>query len=509
MARNSARHEMWSILRPQERIDPPALKRGLQVLTAEVVFSALCDSMMAGTILTAFALQLGAKPAQIGVLATVAFWAQLLQGPGVLLVERARLRKLIAVVGLVVSAAAPAAVAALAFAPAGQPARLALVAAITLYCGAGAVSGCAWNAWTRDLIPREVRGRYLARRSRIATASAVGVSLLAAGALDVADHPPERLWMFAGLYALAFLAQLGNAGALARVPEPPMPPAPEKPARLVELLGQPLRDAKFRPLIRFSASWQFAVNLAQPFFTIFFLQQLGFGVSLVMTFTIVSQLASAWGLKRWGALIDRFGDKSVLNVAAPTFILCIAAMVGASQLHPRWLAAAYLIVVHVVMGLAGAGVSLASGNIALKLSPHGAAAPYLSLNSLVGSVVGGLAPMLGGLLSQAFAERKVGLVVEWSGPRLTGQLLGIELTGWDFYFVLSALCGLYALHRLAFVGEAGELGRREMMRVILERARSRFARPPAVAGAEAPEGISQILAADDDAANGVARGQAA
>jgi MFS family permease len=495
------------MLRPQDRIDPPALKRGLQMLTAEVVFSSISDSMMAGTILTAFALQLGAKPAQVGVLATIAFWAQLLQAPGVLLVDRTRLRKLIAVIGLLISAAAPAAMAALAFAPASQPARIGVVAAIVLYCGAGAISGCAWNAWTRDLLPRDVRGRYLARRTRIATATTVAVSLVAAGALDVADKPPARLWMFAALYLLAFVAQLGNAGTLSRVPEPSMPPAPAKPVRLVQLLGEPLRDPTFRPLIRFSASWQFAVNLAQPFFTIFFLQQLGFGVSAVMAFTIVSQLASAWGLKRWGALIDRFGDKSVLNVAAPTFIVCIAAMAGASDIGPRWLAAAYLVVVHVVMGLAGAGVTLASGNIAVKLSPRGNAAAYLSLNSLIGSVVGGFAPILGGLGSQFFAERHVGLVLEWTGPVVKGELLGVHLTGWDFYFVLSALFGLYALHRLAFVDEAGALARREMMQAILERARAGFARPPAVAGAEPPDDISQHLT-DDDPALGGAPGKA-
>jgi len=491
-----------TMLRPQERIDPPALKSGLRMLNAEVVFSSISDSMMAGTILTAFALQLGAKPAQVGVLATIAFWAQLLQGPGVLLVDRVRMRKLLAVTGLLLSTLAPAVMVALAFAPPTQPTRWALVGAIILYCGAGAFAGCAWNAWTRDLIPREVRGRFLARRTRIATATAVAVSLLAAAALDAANRPPGQVYVFGGLYALAFVAQLMNAAALARVPEPPMPPAPAQPQRLVQLLGAPLRDPRFMPFIRFSASWQFAVNLAQPFFTIFFLKQLGFGVSVVMAFTIVSQLASGWALKRWGALTDRFGDKSVLNVAAPTFIVCIAAMVGASQIGPRWLVAAYLVLVHVAMGLAGAGVSLASGNIALKLSPRGAAAPYLSANSLISSVVGGVAPILGGLGSQFFSERKVGLVLEWSGPVLRGEVLGVHLSGWDFYFVLSALFGLYALHRLAFVSEDGALEGREMMHAMLDRARTRFARPPAVAGAEAPADISQHLADDDPALAG-------
>lgn len=488
------------MLRPDERIEPAARKRGLSMLNAEVVFSSVTDAMMAGTLLTAFALHLGARPAQVGVLATVAFWAQLLQAPGVLLVERLRRRKLIAVTGVLLSALAPAAMAALAFADASRAARLSIVAFVAAYCGAGAFAGCAWNAWTRDFIPRGVRGRFLARRSRIAIATSVAMGLLAALALDFAGEGASQTVLFAALFALACGAQLLNAATLAQVPEPLMPPAPTKPERLVRLLREPLRDAKFRPLIRFSAAWQFAVNLAQPFFTVFFLQQLGLSVTVVMVLTIVSQLASGWALKRWGALIDRFGDKSVLNVSAPAYIACIAAMVGASQIGPLWLLMAYLGMLHVVMGAAGSGVALASGNIALKLSPRGAAAPYLSVNSLIASLLGGVAPILGGLGAEFFARRELAVTVQWSGPLLQGDVAGLQLTGWHFYFILSALVGLYALHRLVMIPEDGALPRREMMEAILDRARARFGRPPAVGGAEPPEEISQDLLADEASA---------
>lgn len=485
------------MLRPQERIDFPALKRGLRMLHGEVIFAAVSDSVMLGTLLTAFALHLGARPAQVGVLATIVFWAQLLQAPGVLLVERVRRRKLIAVTALLVSAAAPPALAALAFSGASQSARLALVGVVATYCGAGALGGCAWSAWTRDLIPRAVRGRFLAIRSRLAILATVVMGLLAAIALDLADDPRSRPPLFAALFGLACAARLLTALTLAQVPEPRMPPAPEAAEPLAQLLRRPLGDPKFRPLIRFSASWQFAVNLAQPFFTVFFLQQLGLSVTLVMALTIVSQLANGWAMKRWGPLVDRFGDKSVLNLAAPTYIACIAGMIGASQIGPTWLAAAYLIAIHVIMGVAGAGVSLSLGNIALKLSPKGAAAPYLSVNSLISSVFGGVAPILGGLGAEFFARRHVGLVVQWSGPLVRGHIVGLHLTGWHFYFVLSALFGLYALHLLAMVREDGALGGREMREVILARARARLARPPAAAGAALPEDLSQDLLADE------------
>ncbi|CAN7431845.1 MFS transporter [Phenylobacterium sp. LjRoot219] len=476
------------------------MKRGLRTLTVEAVFSSTCDAIMAGTIMTAFALYLGARPAQVGILTAIAFWGQLLQGPAVLLVERLRTRKRIAVVGSLISALAPAVVAALAFSDATPAARYAVAAAVGLYCGASAFAGCAWNAWTRDLVADDIRGRFTARRSRLAIFAKVVISLLAALALDVAGAQRDSsAVVFAGLFILAFVAQLLSAMTLARAPEPTMPPAPPKPARLVELLRGPLHDASFRPLVRFTASWQFAVNLAQPFFTVFLLQQLGFTVTFVMVLTIVSQLANLWALKRWGPLADRYGAKSVLNVAAPTYIVCIAAMIGASQLGANWLGVVYLVVVHLVMGVSGAGVTLGSASIALDLSPAGAAAPYLALNALISSAVAGVAPVLGGLGAEFFEARRVALVLEWAGPRIRGDLLGVHLTGWDFYFLFSALWGLYALHRLTLVRVEGEVPRSEMVQQILAQARARFARPPAVGAADPPEEVSaDLMAAENE-----------
>lgn len=486
-------------LAPQSEIDPPTLKRGLRTLTVEVVFSSTCDAILIGTIMTAFALYLGARPAQVGILTAVAFWAQLLQGPGVLLIERLRARKRIAVVAILVSAIAPIALVALAFAEASRPARFGLVGAVALYCGASAFAGCAWSAWTRDLVPDEIRNRFTARRTRLAVLAGVIVSLLAAGALDVAARGRETgAMVYAGLFALAFAARILSAATLSRAPEPAMPPS-SRPARLVELLREPLRNPRFTPLIRFTASWQFAVNLAQPFFTVFLLQQLGFGVTFVMLLTIVSQLANIWSLKRWGALSDRYGAKSVLNAAAPTYVICIAAMIGASQLGATWFGAAYLVLLHVAMGVAGAGVTLGSGALALGLSPAGAAAPYLSLNALISSLAGGFAPVLGGLGAEFFEARRIGLVVEWAGPVVRGDLVGVHLTGWDFYFLFSALVGLYALHRLTLVTAEGELRSGEMVQQILAQARARFSRPPSVGGADPPEEAAEELLAAGEA----------
>jgi MFS family permease len=471
----------WT-LKPVAELDAAEQQRGMRVLTLEVIFSTLADAVAGGVILTAFALHLGASNALIGTLAAITFWDQLLQGPGVLLVARLKRRKLIAVVGSLVSALAPAMLAALAFAHASSASRTGVVIAVALYGGAGAFAGCAWNAWVRDLVPGKVSGRFFGRRSALSTGVALAGGLAAAWLLDRApEGSPGRSWVFLALFTTGLLAELASATVLSRAPEPAMPPSDER-ERLLPLLKKPLMDENFRKLIAFLASWQFAVNLAQPFFTVFFLRQLGFGMTFVMALSLISQFANLLTLRKWGDLADRFSNKSVLNLAAPAFIACIAAMIVASQFPDKVMAGAYLIGLHLVMGAASAGVALASGNIVMRLSPRGGAEPYMAANALITSAAAGLAPILGGLCADAFAAREFRLLLEWSGPLYKGDVVRLAVRQWDFYFLISALFGLYALHRLTLVHEKGEVERQEMMHELFERLRHGRRRFMPVAG---------------------------
>ena len=82
-------------------------------------------------------------------------------------------------------------------------------------------------------------------------------------------------------------------------------------------MRSPFRDHNFARLIVFLGTWQFAVNFATPFFTVYLVRQLGYDMTIVMGLSIASQLANALALQSWGALADRFANKSVLLVAAP------------------------------------------------------------------------------------------------------------------------------------------------------------------------------------------------
>lgn len=458
-------------LAPTPSLSDEDRERGLRHLVREAGYSNAVTAVTSGVILTAFALQLGAPNTTIGLLAAATFWVQLLQIPGVLMVEGLRTRKRISVLASFISRCALVGMALLALTGGGKLPLAGLVALQVFYCGVATFGGCAWNAWVRDLAPEQRMGQIFAKRTINATLVGLIASLAAAVALDRAPEGSFlRPFVFSGLYMAAFLAGLLSCRELALTPEPQMP-APTERVQLLPLLRAPLKDINFRRLIAFLASWQFAVNLATPFFTVFFVKQLGLSITFVVILGVASQVTNLLALRSWGLLSDRFANKSVLAVAAPVFIACIAAMVGASQIEDRAWVMAYLIGLHALMGLATAGVTLSSGNIALKLSPRGSATAYIAANALISSAAAGLAPVLGGMFADFFAARRLEILLRWTSPGDVLTLMPLQISSWDFYFLIAAILGLYALHRLAMVKEEGEIDSRIMVGEVLAQAR--------------------------------------
>lgn len=481
-------------LQPQAEVTAAERDRGLHLLVVEAAFSGGTAALTTGVILTAFALHLGASNLMVGVLAATPFLSQLLQLPAIHLVERLRRRKQIAVMTSLVGRAMLAIMAVLAFAG-GTAALLLFLGAQFVLCGLGAVGACAWNAWMRDLAPEERLGDVFARRTIRLTAISLLLGLAAALALDLA--PPgssARDVVFAGMFAIGCITGLASAGIVARMPEPQMPPS-SGPVPLGALLRQPLADPNFARLLVFVASLQFAINLATPFFTVFIVRRLHFNISFVMLLSVASQVANILALRMWGRLSDRFANKSVLAVCAPAYLLAIVAMIGASQFADRELVKAWLVMLHVVMGATIAGVTLTSTNIALKLSPKGAATAYVATNAMVTALAAGLAPILGGLLADFFAARRFELVARWSGPNGVFSL-PVVLTAWDFYFLLAGIIGVYAIHRLSLVEERGEIERRAMVGQVLDETRRTIRNISSVAGLRAATDLPGALVRD-------------
>jgi len=261
-------------------------------------------------------------------------------------------------------------------------------------------------------------------------------------------------------YSILFLlgTVIGMIGILflAKTPEIKMPETDGK-LEILKLIRQPFRDENFRKLMAFMCSWNFAVNLAGPFFMVYMLKRLGLSMSFIIGLSIISQIFNFLFLKLWGRYTDRFSNKSVLAISGPLFIISILAWTFTTMPEKYFLTIPLLIVIHVIMGLSSAGVSLASGNISLKLAPKGQATAYLAANTVANSIAAGIAPILGGKFADFFAGRELAWTLKYTSPTGEISLPTLNLQQWDFFFAFAFIIGLYALHRLAMIKEVGEV----------------------------------------------------
>jgi len=203
------------------------------------------------------------------------------------------------------------------------------------------------------------------------------------------------------------------------------------------------------------------------------LKTIGYQMSTIIVLTTASQLSNLAALGLWGTLIDRFSNKAVLGIAAPLFLLCTLAwtFTGLAWVQP----AVFFILlgIHVLMGIATAGVALASGNIAMKLSPAGQATSYLAANSVVSATCASVAPIIGGLCADFFSARDLSFGFTWKSSTDAVSLQVLDFHAWTFLFGMAAIVGLYSLHRLSSVQEtAGTTDPLLLRHLLLEARRS-------------------------------------
>jgi len=326
----------------------------------------------------------------------------------------------------------------------------------------------------RDLVPPSEYGRFFGRRTAATTALATALAFLGGVLVDAWKSvvPGQPALGYSVLFMLSALIGLFGVYLLRITPDQPMAPV-ERRLRPLEMLSAPFRDRNFRRLIVFLSAWNFAANLAAPFFSVYMLKSLGYSMTTVMVFTIASQLSNLGALSLWGTLIDRFSNKAVLGVSAPLFLACTLAWTLTGLPWMQSAALYLLFAVHVLMGVATAGVALASNNIAMKLSPAGQATAYLAANSVTTSACAAVAPIIGGLCADYFAARELALALTWrgGGGELTLQVLNFH--AWTFFFGIACVVGLYSLHRLSFIEEtAGSTDPLVLRHLLLEARRS-------------------------------------
>ena len=452
----------------KESLTDKEVDHGLKLVIRDGLATQAMVTLTGGIFLVAFALQLGASNTVIGLLAAIPPLAELLQMPAIYVVDRVQKRRLVVVAASLAARLFWVPIILIPFFLSPERGIFVLIASIVLYSSFSAFSHCGWNSWMRDLIPQDRLGAFFSRRLTLSTGLALVISLVAGFFIDSweAVFPDLAAYGYSLLFLLGLLAGLFGITLLARTPEPRMVADGEEDG-LLAAIAKPFQDINFKNLIIFLGSWNFAVNLAAPFFTVYMLQRLGLDISLVVALSVLSQVMNIIFYRSWGRISDRFSNKSVLSVSGPLFMLAIFAWMFVTLPEIYALTYPLLILIHILMGISLAGVSLASGNISLKLAPQGQATSYLAASTFTNSVAAGIAPILGGLFVDFFAERELIWTLIWKDPVRELVFVTLDLKQWEFFFLFAFLLGLYSLHRLSAVQEEGEAKEEEVVNELI------------------------------------------
>ena len=463
--------------RPRAALSDEERSAGLRVTTWQAVSASAADGFASGGFLAAFALAMGANNTQIGIMTALPFLMQPIQMLALVLVERTGVRKAFAVGAYFVAYAAWVLVALVPFVLSVPNAG-----AVTILLALVAVRGAAlafvttgWNSWLQDLVPQESLGGFFAQRLRMATIAAAVSSMAAAAYIDFWKGSVAAEDVIFG-YSIAILfgaVLLGwpAVGFMARIPEPRLV-RPEGPRRsLRETLGAPFSDVNFRPLINFMFLWNFAAHLALPFFAVYMLQRLELPLSLVVGLTVASQLANVVFLRVWGPMVDQLGSKVVLSVSTSLFFLVVLGWTFTTLPDRHALTVPLLVVLHLLIGVASAGVNISTTTIRMKMAPRAQATSYLTAASLAASIGAGTSPLLGGLFADFFSVRHLQIGFEWVSPARTVEFPAVFLTGFDFLFAVAFVMGLITLRVLATIREEGEVDQQVVMDTLMAQTR--------------------------------------
>jgi MFS family permease len=201
----------------------------------------------------------------------------------------------------------------------GKLSAFGLLAIATVYWGTGMMTGPAWSTWVGTLIPRSVRSRFFARRSRVGQL-AVLLGLLAGGAiLHFGEESERHLLGFAALFAIAGLARAWSAWLLAHQSEPD--PLVERRVATLDGVG-PARVLGNRRLIGYLLTLQIGVQVAAPYFTPYMLgaKALHLGYASYMALIAASFVSKILALPWLGHLAARHGARRLLRIAGVTVV---------------------------------------------------------------------------------------------------------------------------------------------------------------------------------------------
>jgi len=188
---------------------------------------------------------------------------------------------------------------------------LVVVFVVMVYTGNGAV-GLGFGSLMGDLVPMRIRGSYFSVRQMISLASGVVCGLLISTMIDRVGRTGYSIAL-----VLAGITQLLDVACFFFIKWPPMAESEGDHTTFFAMIREVFSNKPFVKILVFYSIWLFSANIAGPFWNVYMIEDLHMNFTQMSLYTqIISNVTTVLIISRWGRLIDRYGNKPVLQMSA-------------------------------------------------------------------------------------------------------------------------------------------------------------------------------------------------
>ncbi len=363
------------------------VNRAIRLTYAQAMIGSVYAASTGGMFLIGYALKLQANDVQIGLMSAIPMLSVGVQLLSSALIEKGISRRILTIISTLGNVLCWGLVILIPYMLASQPPVVkigALIAIITLVSIFGQISGNARWSWVGDLIPSSFRGTFFGRLTMYGGIIGTIFALVEGRFLDAIKA--QGIQAFSILFGFGMI--FGILNALLFVPQPDIPISKdEKIDNYWQLVKDTFANKALTPVMIFALIWSMQ-GIAGPFYATYLLRDvklsfLGLGL-LNSVVTLVILVTSQF----WGRIVDRYGCRPVI----------IAAVVSQIPLPIIWIwlktpLPVYIVLpfVHILVGLALSGLSVALNTLIYKVIPPAGRSVQAAIYSVI--VVLGAAPM--------------------------------------------------------------------------------------------------------------------
>jgi MFS family permease len=346
-------------------------------------------SGLTGSYITPFALTLQATTQQIGYLASIPnFMNMLVQLFAPMISERVGSRKALIVPAVFIQALMWLPILAIPYLFQTNQVWW-LIVFFSVSTIVGGLSSPPWNSIMADLLPPEIRGNYFGMRNRITSFVTLLFSFVTAGLLQVLTGNTRLA--FTIVFAGAAFSRMISVYALSHMTEPHPALTQSKPKDSIPQISRSLFSTNIGRFIIFFTFLNLAQNIDAPFFSAYLLKELQVSYISYQIITATMAVMTIFVVAWWGKHAGKAGNLKILHITA--LMIPFVSLLWILNSSVAWLCA-----VQVYSGFAWAGFNLCAGLFVFDAAPQDNRTRYVALLHALGALGITLGAVIGGNL---------------------------------------------------------------------------------------------------------------